>query len=365
VAETAVREWLADLRERHRRLRGAGLQAALVALDVDTGAVLAHVGGDPAVEAPGLDRARFAKRQPGSAVKPFVLLSAFEPRPGRKPFHPATRVSDEPIVLTVAGGTWEPANFDGRFRGVVDARETLVDSLNVPTVRIARASGFERVAATFRELGLDVPGEAPPSFVLGSIEVTPVQLAAAFTVFATPGVVLEVQPVRRVERPAGRGIERIEPVARRAADPGAAFIVRDCLREAVLRGTGRAAAIEGIVAAGKTGTSSERRDAWFAGHAEGVVAVVWVGLDDGSPLGLTGSEAAAPPWQRFMAQAVPARPGHGVELPPSVVVASVETSTGLLVAEGRSGSRRELFLRKSLPPHRRWWRIDEPEPVVR
>jgi penicillin-binding protein 1A len=135
--------------------------------------------------------------------------------------------------------------------------------------------------------------------------------------------------------------------------------------DAVESGTGRRARLDRFVTAGKTGTSSSRRDAWFAGHAEGVVAVVWVGLDGGSRLGLTGGEAAAPLWRRFMSMAVPARSAYRIEAPSDIVMRRVDPRSGLLVSSRSGRGKEELFRRGGLPPRRRFWKVNRPVPVVR
>jgi membrane carboxypeptidase/penicillin-binding protein len=170
--------------------------------------------------------------------------------------------------------------------------------------------------------------------------------------------------VRRVETPGGRGLDRDGSDANRVAGPEAAYIVRDLLRSAVEQGTAARGEIPGLDVAAKTGSSSELRDAWFAGQAGSVVAVVWIGLEDGGRLGLTGGEAAGPLWRSFMAKAVPARPGYSIERPRGVVEGWVETATGLTVHEGREGARRELYRNSTVPAHRRWWRFDQPMPVI-
>ena len=175
--------------------------------------------------------------------------------------------------------------------------------------------------------------------MLGAVETTPLAVARAFTVFATPGRVLEPFPVTRAATPDGRPVERWRPRSTRVADPAAAYIVRDLLRSAVEEGTASSGGIPGVDVAAKTGSSSDLRDAWFAGHAGSVVAVVWVGLDDGGRLGLTGAAAAGPLWREVMARAVPARPPHTVERPDGVVERWVQERTGLLVETGRSGAR--------------------------
>jgi penicillin-binding protein 1A len=170
--------------------------------------------------------------------------------------------------------------------------------------------------------------------------------------------------VRRVETFAGRGVERARPDARRVAGEEAAYIVRDLLRTAVEEGTAAAGEIPGVDVAAKTGSSSELRDSWFAGQAGSIVTAVWVGLDDGSRLGLTGAQAAGPLWRAFMAAAVPARAPYRVERPEGIVEAWVQTGTGLLVGPGRPDARLELYRRGTLPTRRRWWRVDRPMPLI-
>ena len=364
LAEEAVKGELEALRGRHPRLRREPLAAALVALDARTGAVLAHVGGDPGGAAVGFDRARTAQRQPGSVVKPFVALEALDRCGRREPLTASSRIADAPLALDLPSGRWAPENFDRKFVGTVLLREALAESRNVPAVRIARWCGFDATAATFERAGLSLPPDPPPAFVLGAVESTPLAVARAYTVFATPGRVLEPFAVARIETAGGLGVDRARGDSRRVASESAAYIVRDLLRTAVEHGTATLAGIPGLDVAAKTGSSSELRDAWFAGQAGSVVAVVWVGLDDGGRLGLTGAQAAGPLWRRFVAGAVPVRPSHRVERPAGVVEQWVQLGTGLLVREGREGSLPELYRKGTLPDRRRWWRIDEPMPVI-
>lgn len=365
VAEGVVADGLAELRRSHPRLRRAPLSAALVALDGATGEVLAYVGGDPGEPGGGFDRARSAHRQPGSTVKPLVLLEAFARCGGRRPLSPATRVADEPLRLDLPTGPWEPTNADGAFAGVMDLRTALVESRNVPFVRVARWCGFEDTARRMRRAGLTLPEAPPPSFVLGAVEVSPLELARAYTAFADAGRSAEPRPLVRLERPGGRRLARQGPRTRKVTDPASAYLVRDLMRGAVETGTARPARLPGLAVAAKTGTSSESRDAWLAGEAEGLVTVVWVGLDDGSPLGLSGARAAAPLWRRFMAAAALTRPRLPTGAPRGVVRRYVDPATGLLVRSFNPRARRELFRRGALPPRDRFFRIDRPLPVVR
>ena len=364
-AEAAVASAVARLRAQHRSLRRAPLGVALVALDPRDGGVVAYVGSPPGSLPGGFDRARQGRRQPGSLVKPLVLLEAFESC-GGDPLYPASRVADEPLELPLpTGAIWQPVDADHRFVGVVSVREALRDSRNVPFVRIARRCGFAATAERLRAAGLSLPSPPPPSFVLGSVEATPLQVARAYTVFATPGVAMAPRPVSRVERPGGSRLDRVWPSGERVVSPASAYLAIDLLRDAAAYGTARSAAISGLVVAAKTGTTSEQRDAWLAGHAGGLVTVVWVGRDDGRPLGLTGREAAAPLWREFMRRGVSLRPPHHLERPLRVVDRYVDAESGLLVRSFNPRARRDVFREDALPPRDRFWRIDEDVPVVR
>jgi penicillin-binding protein 1B len=362
LAEQAVRNRLAELRKAYPRLRG--VEAALVALDGRSGEVLAYVGGNPDEHDAGIDRARSAQRQPGSVVKPLVALEALERCGRREPLTASSRIADEPLEIALPSGPWRPGNFDGRFLGPVLLREALAESRNVPAVRIARWCGFAATAETFGRAGLGLPADPPPSFVLGAVETSPLAVAGAYTVFATPGRAFAPFAVRRLETSNGRGVERTRPDARRVSGEEAAYIVRDLLRTAVEEATAAAGEIPALDVAAKTGSSSELRDAWFAGQAGSVVTAVWVGLDGGGRLGLTGGQAAGPLWRAFMTGAVPARAPHRIERPRGIVEAWVQTGTGLLVGPGRADARPELYRRGTLPSRRRWWRIDRPMPVI-
>lgn len=361
TAEHAVAEELDRLERRTgRRGQPGGLEAALVALDADTGDVLAYVGNDPRDRADAFDRARNARRQPGSTVKPLVLLEAFDRCGRREPLHPATRIVDRPLTLDLPSGPWSPSNPGGGFAGVVDARRALVESRNVPFVRIARWCGFDATADRLRETGLDLPAEAPPSFVLGAVETSPLELAQSYTAFGDRlGRVRRSRPVTRLERPGGgvllRRVPRREKVTRRAS----AFLVRDLLRQALAaRRGGDPLVADG--AWGKTGTSSGGRDGWLAGGAGSLVVVVWVGFDEGGGAGLSGARDAYPFWRRFVEAAIGFRALEPPETPSGVVEAWVEEATGRRVGESGQGTRKELFRRGARPPERRWWRPDPP-----
>ena len=373
VAETSLDPWLqgwaeaavaSRLRELAPSRGGDQLAIALIALDARNGDVLAHVGGDPSAGS-GFDRVRQARRQPGSAVKPLLLLEAFESCGGERTLYPASRVADEPLRLDLPSGPWEPRNSDGSFRGVVSLREAMVDSLNVPLVRVARHCGFGATARRMRRAGLEVPKPPPPSLSLGSVETSPLDLAAAYTALANGGVAVEPHPVSRLERPEGRRMARFRVRDRRVVRAETAFLIADLLRDAAAEGTARGVALEGRRVAAKTGTTSERRDAWLAGWENGIVTVVWVGRDDAEPLGLTGAVAAAPVWKSFMEKAVGTRPDRSEPRPSGIVELWIDPETGLLVRSINPRAEHELFQRGHLPRRDRFFRVDPEEVVIR
>jgi len=364
VAEEEVAAALARLRSGHRSLRSAPLEAALVTLDARTGAVLAYVGGNPQGGSE-LDRARNSRRQPGSAIKPLVLLEAFESCGKEKPLNPASRIADEPLRAKLASGLWEPQNNDGRFRGTVSVRQTLRESLNVPFARLGFYCGIDAIAERLRRAGLKIPREAPPSLVLGSIELSPLELAAAYTALAGGGERALPMPVARLERPGGRAIDKMRPRDQRVASAESAYLVRELLHDVARSGTARSAGLaDELETAAKTGTSSEQKDAWLAGFSGDLVTVVWVGRDDGAPLGLGGSEAAAPIWQRFMSRAAATRPQRTDPPPRGILTRTIDPTTGLLVRASHPRATPEFFRRGHLPPKDHFFWPDDPATVI-
>ena len=362
-AERAVRDGLRRLLGGRRGAGSAPLQAALIALDVETGDVLAFVAADPA-RPDAFDRVRSARRQPGSAIKPLLLLEAFQDCGRQEPLHPATRVADAPLTINLPSGEWSPSNPDDRFRGVVEIRDALEQSLNVPFVRVAEYCGLEHVADRVRQAGLRLPSDPPPSFVLGSIETTPLELARAYTAFATPGATVQPRPVLRLTAPGGRGLHRYGVERDRVTGKASAYLVDWLLEQAVESGTARGVGLQEIRVAAKTGTSSGGRDAWLAGHAGSVVTVVWVGRDDDRSMGLSGSTAAAPIWREFMAVAARARPTRVTPRPEKIVEAFVDPKTGLRVRSSKSGARPCLFRKGVMPRKKRPILRDPPEEII-
>ncbi len=308
-AEAALSAGLDDLERRfgwlRRKAEAEKLQAALVVLDPRDGSVRAIVGGRDYARSQ-FNRVTQARRQPGSAFKPFVYLAGYQQTVLRgwdaDPFTPATRLLDEPLEMTVAGKLWSPANYDNLFRGPVTAQMALEESLNVPTVRAAQSIGLEEIVAIASAAGIDTAIKPYPSLALGAQEVTPLEIAAAYATIANGGTRNDPSMVEAVEDPHGSLSFRRTRDPRRAFSPEAAFQVTVALQGALDHGTGKMVRSLGYTgtAAGKTGTTDDFRDAWFVGYTPDILALVWVGFDDGESTRLPGSQAALPIWVDFM-----------------------------------------------------------------
>ncbi|MFM8939883.1 MAG: transglycosylase domain-containing protein, partial [Phenylobacterium sp.] len=279
-------------------------QGAVVVLD-GSGAVRALVGGTDHLAAP-YNRATDARRQPGSAFKPFVWLAALES--GRTPDTP---VVDEPVVI----GGWSPANYEPEFLGPITLETALARSVNTVAARLADEVGRETVAATARRLGISTPIPTTPAMALGSGLVTPMDMAESYGAFAFAGRQVEAWGVSRIRTAGGRVVwSRPAPAAQKQiiANPALSDLNR-MMRQVILAGTGTRAGIPGRDLAGKTGTTSDYRDAWFAGYTGGVVAVVWLGRDDNQPMkGVTGGSLPAEVWKGVMTAAVKRLPASPI-----------------------------------------------------
>jgi penicillin-binding protein 1A len=305
------------------------LQAAMVIMDARTGDVLALIGGRDFDDSQ-FNRATQGRRQPGSAFKPFVYTAALSA--GYPPSH---RLIDRPLRYVLDNGNvWEPGNYDGTFRGVVSMRQALTQSRNVPTVRLANEVGLSRVLGTAEQFGL---GRMPsnPSVVLGTAEVTPLQLTAAYGAFATLGSRAEPRFVTRVLDTNGTIVWSQQPEARRIVDPAVAFIATSMMQDVVNRGTGtgvRGAGFTGA-AAGKTGTTQDASDVWFVGFTPELVGTVWIGFDRRQRIlrGATGGELAAPIWGRVMRRVTTNNTGWTA---PSGVMERTVDEMGSIVSEG-------------------------------
>jgi penicillin-binding protein 1A len=273
-------------------------QAALVALDGE-GRVRAMIGGASYADSQ-FNRAVDARRQAGSAFKPFVYLAAMEAG-----YTPETPVVDEPIRI----GNWSPRNYSGNFAGQMTLGNAVAQSTNTVAAYVADQIGRDSVARAARRLGISSRIGLEPAMALGAVEVSPVDMATAYAAFANGGRRVEAHGISRIRTPQGRVI--YQRGARDAASGQAInnpplYYMNQMLRGVVERGTARSAAIPGRDLAGKTGTTSDYKDAWFVGYTGGFVAAVWVGKDDNTAMrGVTGGAAPAAIWRGFMEAALP------------------------------------------------------------
>jgi penicillin-binding protein 1B len=354
LAQDAVRDGLMrvdTLLSKRRRSRGMA-QAVLIAVDSRTGDVLAMVGGRSYNQSQ-YNRAVSARRQPGSVFKPFVYLAAFErtAAEGRSDLTPATLVTDEPTTFTYGGLTWNPANSENEYEGPITLRRALALSRNVATIKVAETVGYDQVAALWGRIGVGAPPRPYPSIALGVFEATPYEIATAYTVFPNQGELRELRSILRVAR-GGTNTIRVGPgSAKRVARPETTFLVTNMLRSVINEGTGAGARAAGLTldAAGKSGTTNNLRDAWFVGFTPELLTVVWMGLDDNQPLGLSGPQAALPIWTGFMISALAGRPNLEFAVPTNVSFADIDRDTGGLATPGCSRVLREAFLTGTEP----------------
>jgi penicillin-binding protein 1B len=341
---TRVDELLAKRKRRHA-------QAALVAIDPRTGEILAMVGGRSYNQSQ-YNRAVSAKRQPGSVFKPFVYLAAFEhaASEGRTDITPATVVIDEPTTFMFNEQPWEPANYEKEYDGPVTLRRALALSRNIATIKVAETTGYGEVASLWRRVGTSTSPRPYPAIALGVFEATPLEIASAYTVFPNGGT---MKPLRSISRliSAGRDVQLQTAAPKTIARRDTTFLVTNMMRSVLNEGTGAAARGAGFTpdAAGKSGTTNDLRDAWFVGFTPELLTVVWVGLDDNQPLGLSGSQAALPIWTAFMIRALAGRESPSFSTPDGVAFVDIDRDTGLLAGPSCPRVFSEAFIQGTEP----------------
>jgi penicillin-binding protein 1B len=323
------------------------LQAALVSVHAPSGAIRAYVGGRD-YNSSQFDRAGVGRRQPGSAFKPVVYAAAL--RSGA--VTPATFVEDSPLTMKVSSGVWTPENSDRRFRGWVTTRTALQDSLNVPTVRVAMMAGLPAIVTLAQGMGLGGALQPVPAVALGAFEVTPLELATVYATFANQGVRPPVHSLDAVLGADGRPlVGQALPDSKRVLEPEVAYVTTALLQGVVDRGTGAAVRRFGLgdPLAGKTGTSNDAKDSWFAGYSPDRATVVWVGYDESLPTRLSGARGALPIWARFTGAV---RPSGGYAAFPGtkgVVSAIIDPSTGELATDACPWTATEVFVARFAP----------------
>ncbi|MGH7414051.1 MAG: PBP1A family penicillin-binding protein [Candidatus Rokuibacteriota bacterium] len=355
LAEAAVVKGMDRLETSRPRLRRKApeerLQAAMIVLDPATGQVRALVGGRD-YRSSQFNRAVLARRQPGSAFKPFVYLAALTSRNEAPLFTAASLIEDSPITVMVDGKPWTPKNYDDRYEGPVTVRRAMEASLNTATVRVAQAVGLPTVIETARTLGMDVELKPVPALTLGVFEITPLQLARAYLPLVNGGLAPTGGAVEAVAEESGRALWSASHEARPVVGAPEAYLVTSLLEGVINAGTGapaRALGVPGSVA-GKTGTTNDGRDAWFVGYSPNLLALVWVGFDDSSPAGLSGADGALPIWSEFMREALEVYPGGAFSEPTGITHAKVDVTTGQRATAFCPLVATEVFLAGTEPP---------------
>jgi penicillin-binding protein 1A len=294
------------------------------------------------------NRATQSRRQPGSAFKPLIYTAAFD-----KGLTPATIVMDSPVVFKDALGDsdWRPKNFDAKYHGPTTLRDALVYSRNVVTIKVLKDIGVRYAVDYARNMGIESPLSENLSLALGTSGVTVQEMVRAFGVLANEGKKTEPYFIRKIVDRTGSIFEEHVPNVEPVIDAKVAYITTSVLQDVVQRGTGWRVRAIGKPVAGKTGTTDEYKDAWFVGYTPSLVAGVWVGYDDGRPLGKAevGGVAAAPIWLYFMEKALAGQPAENFRVPEGIVFVKIDPKTGLLASPFSPDARTECFLEGTAP----------------
>ncbi len=319
-------------------------QGAMVVLDPQTGFIRAMIGGYD-FRASQFNRAWQAHRQPGSAFKPLVYTTAVA-----RGIPLTTMLEDAPISFPIPGGkTWEPKNYDQKWHGWITMRYALENSINVASIRLEEKVGPKAVIETARRMGIQSHLEPVLSLVLGSSDVTLLEMTSAYGVFASGGVRATPLAVLKVTDSTGKVLEENVPQRTVVLSPEVTYVMIDLLKGVVKRGTGVAANI-GIPQAGKTGTTDDYRNAWFMGFTPSLVTGVWIGNDDDSPMNrVVGGGLPSKIWAAFMKQATAQMPRKDWQRPANVVEATWCGTAGLPAGTDCPDPRSELFIKGTEP----------------
>jgi penicillin-binding protein 1B len=356
IAESVVADNVVEMeRDIGEALAAAGqpLQAAMVVMEPQTGAIRAMVGGRD-YGGSRFNRAIDMRRMPGSTFKPIVALAAVgSEQVGARHFKPTSQIMDERMQWEWQGSVWSPRNYEGEFYGMVTIREAIEHSLNSAVARMSKDIGVKPIRDLAVRMGMSADLGVYPSIVLGGHPVPLLDMAKVFNVFATGGMRVTPMSVATVvgtdgENLGGGGVE-----SRRIVPATDAYLVTHMLEGVMERGTGATARRKGFKhpAAGKTGTSNDYKDAWFVGFTPNLLTAVWIGFDEPASMGLAGSEAALPIWTDFMRQALADTPHDSFEVPRGVVIADVDKKNGLIAQPECPKQVREAFLAGEEPRH--------------
>jgi penicillin-binding protein 1B len=350
-AQEAVESNLARLEKSRRSLRRKdnkdSLESAMVALDTNSGAIVAMVGGRDYASSQ-FNRVTQAQRQPGSAFKPIVYLAAMDP--SRSPLQPpltlASTLPDRPMSFN----GWSPVNFERTYQGQVTVVEALSESLNIPTAYVGSELGAPLMVKTAHEMGIhaDLPAVLP--MAIGADEMTLIELTSAYQTFASMGEQATPYAVESVIDASGRQIYQHTPQTHQVIDPNVAYLMTGALKAVLRFGTGASSARLGIdfPAAGKTGTTQDYKDGYFIGYTPDVVCGVWVGFDQPAPTGMTGAQSALPAWVDFMVSTAP-DDAQDFAIPSGIEIATIDPASGGLATPACPRAVKLPFLIGSAP----------------
>jgi penicillin-binding protein 1A len=322
AAEQALREGLKALEGRSGQGRTDHPEGAVVTIEPQTGYVKALVGGYDFFRSE-FNRAVLARRQPGSAFKPFVFMAALEAG-----FTPATRIEDAPVTYPVGrnGNAWKPENYDRKFRGPTTLQQAVEESVNVVTVKLQERIGVNKTIQIARRLGIASPLNTDLTLALGSSDLTLFEMTAAYGVLANQGTFVPPTTIRYVTNVDGKLLEEHVPEGKEVLPPDTAYVMTHMLKGAVERGTGQGARALGRPVAAKTGTTNDYSNAWFIGFTPRLATGVWVGYDRPRSLGRdeTGSRVAVPIWTAYMSKVLGNSPKEDFPVPERVALVPVD-----------------------------------------
>jgi len=322
-------------------------QASLLAMEPETGAIKAMVGGFDFAKSQ-FNRAVQAYRQPGSSFKPIIYTAAIDGK-----FTPASIVMDSPIVFEEAQQevAWRPRNYDEQFFGPTTIREAVARSRNIITIKVLKEVGIDQAIQYARLMGINAPLARDLSLALGSSAVTLQEMTVAYSTLANMGSKPSPLSITRIEDRAGTVLEENQPFSTQVLSAQTSYIMTSLLQSVIDSGTGMRARALGRPAAGKTGTTNNLNDAWFMGYIPSLAAGSWVGYDDEKPLGRgeTGSEAALPIWLKFMKEAAAEMPAQSFPIPDGLEFAKIDAENGLLAGPGTEEAVFEVFRTGTAP----------------
>ncbi|MGN6185970.1 MAG: transglycosylase domain-containing protein, partial [Thermoanaerobaculia bacterium] len=351
-AEKALDDGIGDLQKKYKTIRTSQtpLEGVVLTIEPGSGYVKALVGGRTYSKTQ-FNRAIQARRQPGSLFKPFVYVTAMDPARGDQALNASTVLDDSPISVKSGASMWRPQNYDNRFHGRVTVREALAQSYNIPAVRAAMDAGVPNVIKTAGNIGVESHLAPYPSVSLGAFEVTPLEIAYAYSVFANLGVKAEPVSILAVVAPDGKLLETRNVKMKRVAPASVCYVMNDILKDVFVYGTAARARSLGFEHefAGKTGTTNNYRDAWFIGYSPRILSLVWVGFDDGHSTRLAGGEACLPIWTKHMNRIDGLVADVPWRKPDDVTEREIDPLSGMLATPYCPSTRSEVYVAGTEP----------------